>query len=161
MGIFDKLKELIDPATIITDTVMGVAKGAADIVDQFVTNPEEKAAIALELQKYQLEVQRLAMEKDAEFFSDRQSARELGKTDKWTPRILTILFTIAFFGVVSYMLSKILGESLGEMSDFTLMFVSTVLGSITTIMTQIISYYFGASRGGDEQGTRIADAIKK
>lgn len=160
MGLFDFITNAVNPAAVVTETVMGVANGVSDIVDRFVTNPEEKAQIEKAIRDYELELQKIAMEKDLQLFTDRQSARKMGEGDRWTPRILTILFTISFFGIVSFMLSKILGGNLGELSDFALIFISTIFGAVNTIMVQIVSYYFGASKGGDEQGQKIAESIK-
>ncbi len=139
----------------------GLLTGASDIIDKFVESPEDKLKAKEIMLKAEKENQdRTAKAKQA-YFDDRNSARELGKTDPWTPRILTLVYTVGFFGLTGFMLKILFGAMEVEVPSHILMFVSTIFGSFSTIMVQIISYYFGASKGGDEQAGKMSDSFKE
>ena len=47
-----------------------------------------------------------------------------------------------------------------ELNDFVIAFISSVFGAFNAIMVQIISFFFGSSQGGENQGAKIAEAFK-
>jgi hypothetical protein len=140
----------------------GILSGASDIIDKFVESPENK----LKAKKMMLDAESVAREQafkaEQSYFKDRASARELGKTDPWTPRILTILFVLGYFGVTIFMFLMMKGMIKEEkvMDNFTVAFISSIFGSFNTFVGMILAYYFGASKGGDDQGAKIADSFK-
>jgi hypothetical protein len=83
--------------------------------------------------------------------NDRDSARkrEMAVRD-WTPQILAYGVTIGFFGVLSYMLHKVVPEGSKDV-------LNVMLGSLGTSWVSVINYYFGSSAGSD----RKTDIIKK
>lgn len=139
-------------------------------IDELITSKEEKGQIEISLEElkiianknkmdYSLKERELQYKITDQEFKDRDSARKANQKDPWTPRILTLLFTFGFIGLVFFMLSFLLEMTNVEMNDFVVAFISTIFGSVSTIMTQIISYYFGASKGADEQNERIAESF--
>ena len=72
-----------------------------------------------------------------------------------------MIFTIGFFGITTFMFSIVMKMFNQDLNDFVVAFISSVFGAFTTIQTQIISYYFGASKGGDDTGAAIADSFNK
>lgn len=152
--------------SVISDLMAGGIEGllgaGSEIIGQFVTNPEQK----LEAQKLMFaaeeQAKKQAFEADQAFIKDKASARELGKVDPWTPRILTILFVLGYFGVTIFMFLMMKGMISQEkvMDNFTVAFISSIFGSFNTFVGMILAYYFGASKGGDDQGAKIADSFK-
>jgi hypothetical protein len=152
--------------SVISDLMAGGIEGllgaGSKIISQFVTNPEQK----LEAQKMFLDAEMIAKKQNFEaeqaYMKDRDSARQLGKVDPWTPRILTILFVLGYFGVTIFMFLMMKGMIKEEkiMDNFTVAFISSIFGSFNTFVGMILAYYFGASKGGDDQGAKIADSFK-
>lgn len=140
----------------------GILDSAKGIIETFVTSPEQK----LEAQKMLFEAEKVAnqqaLDMENAFLKDKQSARELGKTDPWTPRVLTILFVIGYFGVVVFMFVMMRGllSQETQMDNFTVAFISSIFGSFNTFIGMILAYYFGASKGGDDQADKIASSFK-
>jgi len=131
-------------------------------IDELITSKEEKGQIEISLEELKIianKERELQYKITDQEFKDRDSARKANQKDPWTPRILTLLFTFGFIGLVFFMLSFLLEMTNVEMNDFVVAFISTIFGSVSTIMTQIISYYFGASKGADEQNERIAESF--
>jgi hypothetical protein len=147
---------------LIAGGIEGILGSSGKIIDKFVTNPEQK----LEAQKMIFEAEKQAKEQvfqaEQAYMKDRDSARQLGKVDPWTPRILTILFVLGYFGVTIFMFLMMKGMISEEkvMDNFTVAFISSIFGSFNTFVGMILAYYFGASKGGDDQGAKIADSFK-
>lgn len=138
-----------------------IISSVKDTVDEFHLSGEEKQVFDLKMREVDFKFKELSMKMEESYMKDRQSAREMGKVDPWTPRILTILFTIAYFGITAYMFSIVMHMFNQDMNDFVVSFISTIFGAFNAIMVQIISYYFGASKGGDETGAAMAASFNK
>lgn len=137
-----------------------IVTSLADVADRFIQTKEEKAEFKLEMIKAQQEIQKLTMEAEKLYFEDRQSARQMQiQTKSKVPGILTMVFTVAYFLVTSFMLFFLLGKLEVELSQFVTVFISTIFGAFNAIMVQIVSFYFGSSNGGEEQGSKMADAF--
>lgn len=148
---------------LINGGVGGILKGTGDIIDKFVTDPDKKLEAQREVERLKFEGDKLEHEVEMAGFKDRASARELGKADPWTPRILTILFVVGYFGVTIFMFLMMKGiiKDGTTMDNFTVAFISSIFGSFNTFVGMILAYYFGASKGGDDNSSAIADSFKK
>jgi hypothetical protein len=142
-------------------SAVDIMTGVKDVVDEFHLSGEEKQAFEIAMRNMDYKFKTLRFEMEESYMKDRQSARLMGKTDPWTPRILTILFTAAYFAITAYMFSIVLQMFNQDMNDFVVSFISTIFGAFNAIMVQIISYYFGASKGGDETGAALAASFNQ
>ncbi len=168
MGIASKAAGMI--GSIFSAGASELVDSAFTGLDGLITSEEEKGAQSISIAqikamqqsaRYEYNIKRQELEfkiKDQEY-ADRASAREMGKTDPWTPRLLTIIFTVAYFFITGYMMVMVLQMIDKELSNFAVSFISTIFGAFNAIMIQIISYYFGASKGGDDQGAKIAESF--
>ena len=142
-------------------SAVDIMTGVKDVVDEFHLSGEEKQAFEIAMRKMDYDFKKLGYEMEETYMKDRQSARTMGKTDPWTPRILTLIFTLGYFGITTFMFSIVMNMFNQDMNDFVVSFISTIFGAFNAIMVQIISYYFGASKGGDETGAALAASFNQ
>lgn len=146
-----------------------IGNGAGDIidsitdgVDKFITTDEEKQELALKKQEMQLKIRQMQIDADKKYYEDRQSARSMQmETKSKIPGALTIIFTVAFFGLIAFILILLFDKLDVQIPNYIVALISTIFGSVATIMTQIISFYFGSSKSGDEQNERMTNAVSR
>ena len=146
-----------------------IGSGAGDIidsitdgVDKFVSTDEEKAELALKKQEMKLKVRQMQIDADNKYFEDTQSARDMQKeTDSKIPGILTIIFTVAFFGLITFILIMLFDKLEIDIPNYIVALISSIFGSVSTIMGQIISFYFGSSKGAESQNNKMTSAVSR
>lgn len=143
-----------------------VVESVANVVDKFVQTKEEKDAANLELQKVlnsHLEVMEQEATKQLEVYQkEMDSARnreiQIATADKAplinkivTPvlALIVVLLTFILFYVLMF-------KQVGNEKDI----IIYVLGVLSAVCTQIVSYYFGSSQGSAQKQTQIDKLIK-
>ena len=143
-----------------------VVESVANVVDKFVQTKEEKDAANLELQKVlnsHLEVMEQEATKQLEVYQkEMDSARnreiQIATADKApllnkivTPvlALIVILLTFILFYVLMF-------KQVGNEKDI----IIYVLGVLSAVCTQIVSYYFGSSQGSAQKQTQIDKLMK-
>jgi hypothetical protein len=136
-----------------------IVSSIGDTVGKFVHTGEEKAGVALLQRELDLKFKQLAMDANNAYLNDRQSARDMYEHDSGSQKILTVIFTVGYFAITAFMFVFLLRMLKVELSDFVIAFISGIFGAFNAIMIQIISFYFGSSQGGENQGRRMANAF--
>jgi hypothetical protein len=169
--LIDRLKNLnLDPAKIVSDMVLETADGAADIVDRFVTNPQEKQAALEALREFTLDEQREAFKKDQAILADRQSARGMASVHGKLQKTFALVFLIGFlalvvaeFAFVGLIVSWEL-KGTAPLSDWAKTLIASllsgVLGYMVSMIKEITGFLFGGSAGGDDVAAQLGEAIK-
>ena len=103
--------------------------------DQFAKIKEAEQAFTQKMKELEIDVVRLAA---ADIANARQ--REITTGDHATPRLLALLVSIGFFGILSFMLVNAIPAN-GK--DALLV----MLGALGTGWMAVLSYYFGSSAG--------------
>jgi hypothetical protein len=136
----------------ITDLIGG---GAAKIIDsvgetakKFITTDADRLAFDLELQKAALDVQRLEFEAEKARLGDVDSARKMYATDSLVQKILALLFTVAFFGFMVFLLVWMQGSTLTNSQENL---IYAMFGAVSGIMVTIVGFYFGSSKGSQDK----------
>lgn len=81
---------------------------------------------------------------------DRASARKMQTvTQDWIPRVLAILITVGFFGILTYMLLHGMPSSGTEA-------LLMMLGALGTAWTGVINFYYGSSAGSKAKTDALA-----
>lgn len=143
-----------------------VIDSVSNVVDKFVQTKEEKDAANLELQKVlnsHLEVMEQEATKQLEVYQkEMDSARnreiQIATADKApllnkivTPvlALIVILLTFILFYVLMF-------KQVGNEKDI----IIYVLGVLSAVCTQIVSYYFGSSQSSAQKQTQIDKLMK-
>mgnify|MGYP003344911020 CR=1 FL=1 len=143
-----------------------VVESVANVIDKFVQTKEEKDAANLELQKVinshlevmeqeatkQLEIQQKEMDsaRNREIqIATAEKAPLLNKIVTPVLALIVILLTFILFYVLMF-------KQVGNEKDI----IIYVLGVLSAVCTQIVSYYFGSSQGSANKQNQIDKLLK-
>lgn len=143
-----------------------VVESVANVVDKFVQTKEEKDAANLELQKVinshlevmeqeatkQLEVQQKEMD------SARNREIQIAVSDKapLLNKIITPILALAVVTLTFILFYILMFREVGNEKDI----IIYVLGVLSAVCTQVVSYFFGSSQGSAQKQTQIDKLIK-
>jgi hypothetical protein len=144
-------------AAAISDALLGKPNGSeAEIAtaltaggtDALLKLKQAEADFTVKMRELDIEVERIHQ-------MDRASAREReAKTsDSFTPRMLAILVTSGFFGVLGYLLV------VGKPADGDALLI--MLGTLGGAWTAVVAYYFGSSAGSAQKTALMAKREQK
>lgn len=103
--------------------------------------PEQLAAVKKIDAEFKAKMKELDIDLERIAASDRDSARNMQiHTNDWIPRVLAILITIGFFGILIWMLLKGMPPTGTEA-------LLMMLGALGTAWTGIVNFYYGSSAG--------------
>lgn len=119
--------------------------------------PEQLLALKQEDNRHEEALAKLDIDRDTLAMQDRDSARKMQiETKDLTPRVIAIVTFVGFFATLAWIaLGKMPAGTVGSES-FTLL-----LGSLGTILTQIVAYYFGSSAGSAKKDDTLKAALAK
>jgi ABC-type siderophore export system fused ATPase/permease subunit len=143
-----------------------VVESVANVVDKFVQTKEEKDAANLELQKVlnthlevmeqeatkQLEVQQKEMD------SARNREIQIATAEKapLLNKIITPILALSVIALTFVLFYILMFKQVGAEKDI----IIYVLGVLSAVCTQVVSYYFGSSQGSAQKQTQIDKLIK-
>lgn len=95
---------------------------------------EIDASFKLKMKELDIDLERISA-------ADRDSARNMQlHTNDWIPRVLAILITVGFFGILVWMLIKGMPPTGTEA-------LLMMLGALGTAWTGVVNFYYGSSAG--------------
>jgi ABC-type siderophore export system fused ATPase/permease subunit len=143
-----------------------VVESVANVVDKFVQTKEEKDAANLELQKVlnnHLEVMEQEVTKQLEVYQkEMDSARnreiQIAVSDKapLLNKIITPILALAVVTLTFILFYILMFREVGNEKDI----IIYVLGVLSAVCTQVVSYFFGSSQGSAQKQTQIDKLIK-
>lgn len=143
-----------------------VVESVANVVDKFVQTKEEKDAANLELQKVlntHLEVMEQEATKQLEVYQkEMDSARnreiQIATADKapLLNKIITPILALSVIALTFVLFYIIMFKPVGAEKDI----IIYVLGVLSAVCTQVVSYYFGSSQGSAQKQTQIDKLIR-
>ena len=143
-----------------------VVESVANVVDKFVQTKEEKDAANLELQKVlnsHLEVMEQEATKQLEVYQkEMDSARnreiQIATAEKapLLNKIVTPILALSVIALTFVLFYILMFKQVGAEKDI----IIYVLGVLSAVCTQVISYYFGSSQGSAQKQTQIDKLIK-
>jgi hypothetical protein len=140
------------------------------LIDRFFPDPEQKAKAQLELMKMQQDGELARMANDTElakiYTADLDSARkresEIVTSDKapLINKIITPVLASAVLLMTFGLFSIVLFDN-GDIDPSRKDILIYVLGVLSAIATQIVSYYFGSSQGSNAKNAAIDKMLEK
>ena len=138
------------------------------VIDKVVTSDEEKISLENEIRRaemsYKVEMKALDIEKTGLLLEDVDSARhnqsriQESENSSWlaknTQPLLALVLVGACFGMFGRVLFGGLSTNTHE-SNITMM----ILGGLISVLGQVVSYFFGASRDSGESTKKMSDMI--
>lgn len=104
----------------------GVITELADNIDRFVNSPEDKK-----------EVLKMVIE-------DRQSARDMYKSDSLLQKIFAVVFLCIWCFLTYFLLQYFAFKSI-NLEEWQIAFIGTIYGAINTKLSTIVDFLFGGS----------------
>jgi len=151
---------------IFTGGAGQVVESVANVVDKFVQTKEEKDAANLELQKVinsHLEVMEQEATKQMEVHQkEMDSARnreiQIAVADKapLINKIVTPILALSVIALTFILFYILMFKQVGAEKDI----IIYVLGVLSAVCTQVISYYFGSSQGSAQKQNQIDKFLK-
>lgn len=143
-----------------------VIDSVSNVVDKFVQTKEEKDAANLELQKVlnsHLEVMEQEATKQLEVYQkEMDSARnreiQIAVSDKapLINKIITPILALAVVTLTFILFYILMFREVGNEKDI----IIYVLGVLSAVCTQVVSYFFGSSQGSAQKQTQIDKLMK-
>lgn len=143
-------------------------------VDKFTTTDEERKALENELAKarmqYDIEVATLGLRETEAYLADTQSARteqsrvQESQHASWLAKNVQPSLAVAIVGLTFWMYYHIIfgsGTVLKDPNSPMKDIVIYVLGALTTVSTQVVSYFFGSSQGSSDKSKLIKNLAEK
>lgn len=146
-------------ASKVGNTAGELIESVGATVDRFVETDDDKRQMEILKQEITIKMKQFEMDAMSELLRDKQSAREMYQRDSWSQKVLTALFTVAYFSLTVFMLAFLMDRIGVELDQFTTVFISSTFGAFNAIMVQIVSFYFGSSQGGEDTGRAISHSF--
>ena len=165
------LKGVADPATLITDTVVGSVEGIGNVVEKFVETPEKKAELQKAIMSYEVELRKEAAKLDQAQYADRASARQMAGVHGKLQARFAMAFLISFFvfliadlGFIGW----IAGTTIkGDALDFPVWVqtlitatLSSIVGYMVSMIKEIVGFLFGGSAGSDQTSVTMIESLR-
>jgi hypothetical protein len=147
-----------------------------DAIDKNVTSDEERKQLDNELAKsnlqYQVQMSTLGLQETEAYLGDTANARDNqsrvqeAKDASWMAKNVQPMLAIGIISLTFFMYWYIVFS--GDPKDSVLAqrpemkdVIIYILGALTTIVTQVVSYFFGSSSGSADKSKTISNMMKK
>lgn len=151
----------------LTDLIGGgaskIIESVGDTAKKFITTDADRQQFELALRSAGLELQKLEMDAESKRLDDVASAREMYKTDSSVQKWIALAFVIAYFlltGLMLWMLTGWLGLSKAVIPDWGITLISTIFGAMSAKVSTVMDFYFGSSKGNQDNDAAFASDVK-
>ena len=121
-----------------------ILSGGTEVLDKVITTKEEKLQLLNELEALNQK--------------DRDSARDLYKTDGSLQKIYALVFLISYMllilAMLVFMYKFVGGLQNLELPEWAIAFLSTLFGAMSAKVSTITDFLFGGSKTAEIQGRR-------
>jgi hypothetical protein len=119
-----------------------------------VATPDQLAAIKKIDADFKVQMKSLDIDLERISAGDRDSARQMQRETKdWVPKVLAIVITLGFFGILIWMLLNGMPKTGTEA-------LLMMLGALGTAWTGVVNFYYGSSAGSKAKNDLLATKDK-
>jgi len=127
----------------LSNALFGHEDGTEEQISEAMASatPDQLAAIKKIDADFKVQMKSLDIDLERISAGDRDSARQMQRETKdWVPKILAIVITLGFFGILVWMLLNGMPKTGTEA-------LLMMLGALGTAWTGVINFYYGSSAG--------------
>jgi hypothetical protein len=127
----------------LSNALLGHEDGTAEDVSTALQNasPEQLAAVKKIDADFKVRMKELDIDLERIAAGDRDSARKMQtETKDWVPKLLAVVITLGFFGILVWMLVNGMPTTGTEA-------LLMMLGALGTAWTGVVNFYYGSSAG--------------
>jgi hypothetical protein len=162
--------------SLFSSGASSLVTAVGDAIDKVVTSDEERKELDNEISKanmqYQVQMATLGLQETQAYLADTASARDNqsrvqeSEHASWLAKNVHPILAVSIIGLTFFMYwyiafsdesaSKIMAPD-SPMKDI----VIYILGALTTVATQVVSYFFGSSSGSADKSKALNSILKK
>ena len=136
----------------LSGVLLGHENGSEDDVKAAMASasPDQLAALKKIDADFKVSMKELDIDLERIAAGDRDSARQMQRETKdWVPKLLAIVITIGFFGILVWMLVMGMPQTGTEA-------LLMMLGALGTAWTGVVNFYYGSSAGSKAKNDLLA-----
>ena len=136
----------------LSAVLLGHENGSEDDVKAAMSSasPDQLAALKKIDADFKAHMKELDIDLERIAAGDRDSARQMQRETKdWVPKLLAIVITIGFFGILVWMLVMGMPQTGTEA-------LLMMLGALGTAWTGVVNFYYGSSAGSKAKNDLLA-----
>jgi hypothetical protein len=130
-------------AQALSDAILGRPDGTPEEVSAAIASatPEQLLALKKQDHDFKLAMERIEVDLEKIAAEDRDSARNREiRTKDWTPRVLVIVVTVAWAGMMYILTTDVVPSANREL-------LARAMGTMDTLLVMAWAYFFGSSAG--------------
>lgn len=136
----------------LSGVLLGHENGSEDEVKAAMASasPDQLAALKKIDADFKVSMKELDIDLERISAGDRDSARQMQtETKDWVPKLLAIVITLGFFGILIWMLVQGMPQTGTEA-------LLMMLGALGTAWTGVVNFYYGSSAGSKAKNDLLA-----
>jgi hypothetical protein len=140
----------------LSNVLLGHENGSEDDVKASLAtaSPDQLAALKKIDADFKVQMKELDIDLERIAAGDRDSARKMQtETKDWVPKLLAIVITVGFFGILVWMLVQGMPQTGTEA-------LLMMLGALGTAWTGVVNFYYGSSAGSKAKNDLLASKDK-
>tara|TARA_R110000868_G_scaffold42836_2_gene144499 strand:+ start:1202 stop:1723 length:522 start_codon:yes stop_codon:yes gene_type:complete len=136
----------------LSNALFGHEDGTEEQISEAMASatPDQLAAIKKIDADFKVQMKSLDIDLERIAAGDRDSARKMqSETKDWVPKVLAVVITLGFFGILIWMLLKGMPQTGTEA-------LLMMLGALGTAWTGVVNFYYGSSAGSKAKNDILA-----
>ncbi|WP_062265735.1 hypothetical protein [Endozoicomonas arenosclerae] len=158
---------------LFSKSASSLVEAVGDAIDKNFTSDEERKELDLELartsMKHEARLATLGLQEKQAYLADTASARthqsrvQESEHGSWLSKNIQPLLALFIIGVTFYMFWWVIDRGDAKLGEDNVMkdIIIYILGALTTVSTQVASYFFGSSQGSAEKHKQLAKLTQK
>ena len=141
----------------LSSVLLGHENGSEDDVSAAIAGatPDQLAALKKIDADFKAHMKELDIDLERISAGDRDSARQMQRDTKdWVPKVLAVVITLGFFGILIWMLLNGMPKTGTEA-------LLMMLGALGTAWTGVVNFYYGSSAGSKQKTDALTSMGEK